>query len=141
MKSETTSSLLRLCKKCWIPLTVLFFIMNFMTISWFVEEKNLTHTFYLFDYMIDRMERGRAVDLYYFLCDMSFRGINPFLVRPTAVIITLILVFITYNEIKSKKKTFFKWSFYLLLSLSIMFIAFIAFPFAEQAFLDDLASI
>ena len=87
------------------------------------------------------MEHEKAVDMYYSMCNMSFMGINPFLVRPTAVIITLIFVLITYNEIKSKKKTYFKWSFYLLLSLSIIFIAFIAFPFAQQAFFSDSASI
>jgi len=137
----TNKHLLCFCRICWLPLTLFFFVMNFMTLSWFIEEKKLNGGFYLFDYMAKHMEHEKAVDLYYSMCNMSFMGINPFLVRPTAVIITLIFVLITYNEIKSKKKTYFKWSFYLLLSLSIIFIAFIAFPFAQQAFLNDSASI
>lgn len=137
----TNRHLLCFCRICWLPLTLFFFIMNFMTLSWFIEEKKLNDGFYLFDYMAKHMEHEKAVDLYYSMCNMSFMGINPFLVRPTAVIITLIFVLITYNEIKSKKKTYFKWSFYLLLSLSIIFIAFIAFPFAQQAFFSDSASI
>lgn len=112
-----------------------------MTVSWYVEEKDLTNDFYLFDYMVDNMERGRAVDLYFNMCDLSFFGINPFIVRPIAVIISLMLIFITYNDVKSKKKAVIKWIFYALIVLSVMFIAFIAFPFAEQAFLDDCASI
>ncbi|MBR6671095.1 MAG: hypothetical protein IKL31_10225 [Ruminococcus sp.] len=124
-----------------MPLAIFFYFFNFITVSWYVEEKDLTNDFYLFDYMVDNMERGRAVDLYFNMCDLSFFGINPFIVRPIAVIISLMLIFITYNDVKSKKKAVIKWIFYALIVLSVMFIAFIAFPFAEQAFLDDCASI
>lgn len=124
-----------------MPLAIFFYFFNFMTVSWYVEEKDLTNDFYLFDYMVDNMERGRAVDLYFNMCDLSFFGINPFIVRPIAVIISLMLIFITYNDVKSKKKAVIKWIFYALIVVSVMFIAFIAFPFAEQAFLDDCASI
>lgn len=124
-----------------MPLAIFFYFFNFITVSWYVEEKDLTNDFYLFDYMVDNMERGRAVDLYFNMCDLSFFGINPFIVRPIAVIISLMLIFITYNDVKSKKKAVIKWIFYALIVLSVMFIAFIAFPFAEQSFLDDCASI
>ncbi|MBQ7009921.1 MAG: hypothetical protein IJN05_12035 [Ruminococcus sp.] len=124
-----------------MPLAIFFYFFNFMTVSWYVEEKDLTNDFYLFDYMVDNMERGRAVDIYYNMCDLSFFGINPFIVRPAAVIISLMLIFIIYNDVNSKKKAVIKWIFYALIVHSVMFIAFIAFPFAEQAFLDDCASI
>ncbi|MBE6860012.1 MAG: hypothetical protein E7499_01795 [Ruminococcus sp.] len=124
-----------------MPLAIFFYFFNFITVSWYVEEKDLTNDFYLFDYMVDNMERGRAVDLYFNMCDLSFFGINPFIVRPIAVIISLMLIFITYNDVKSKKKAVIKWIFYALIVVSVMFIAFIAFPFAEQSFLDDCASI
>ena len=124
-----------------MPLAIFFYFFNFITVSWYVEEKDLTNDFYLFDYMVDNMERGKAVDLYFNMCDLSFFGINPFIVRPIAVIISLMLIFITYNDVKSKKKAVIKWIFYALIVLSVMFIAFIAFPFAEQSFLDDCASI
>ncbi len=141
MKTETNKPLLCFCRICWLSLTLFFFVMNFMTISWFIEEKNLNGKFYLFDYMIEHMERGKAVDLYYSMCDMSFHGINPFFVKPIAIIISLILLFISYNEKKINKKFIFKYGLYILISCLLLFIAFIAYPFAQQAYFDDLASI
>ena len=138
---KASNILLFVCRICWVPLAIFFYFFNFMTVSWYVEEKDLTNDFYLFDYMVDNMERGRAVDIYYNMCDLSFFGINPFIVRPAAVIISLMLIFIIYNDVNSKKKAVIKWIFYALIVHSVMFIAFIAFPFAGQAFLDDCASI
>lgn len=141
MKTIANTHLLCFCRICWLPLTLFFFVMNFMTLSWFIEEKNLNGEFYLFDYMVEHMERGKAVDLYYSMCDMSFFGNNPFLVKPMAIIITLMLLFISYNEKILNKKFSFKCSLYILISCLLLFIAFIAFPFAQQAFFDDLHSI
>ena len=49
-------NLLVFYKKCWMPLTIIFFIMNLMTVSWFIEDKGLNGGFYLFDYMTAHME-------------------------------------------------------------------------------------
>ena len=141
MKTETNKPLLCLCRICWLPLTLFFFVMNLMTLSRFIEEKNLNGEFYLFDYMVEHMEREKAVNLYYSMCDMSFHGINPFFIKPIAIIILLMLLFISYNEKKSNKEFVFKCGLYILISCLLLFIAFIAFPFAKQAYFNDLASI
>lgn len=141
MKTETNKPLLCFCRICWLPLTLFFFVMNLMTLSRFIEEKNLNGEFYLFDYMVEHMEREKAVNLYYSMCDMSFHGINPFFIKPIAIIILLMLLFISYNEKKSNKEFVFKCGLYILISCLLLFIAFIAFPFAKQAYFNDLASI
>jgi hypothetical protein len=138
---EITKRLLIFGKKYWIPLTLIFFIMNLMTISWFIEDKRLNGGFYLFDYMTAHMERGKAVDLYYFMCDLSFGFINLFLIYPTAITLASTLITLIYHDIKSEKKHFFKCSFYALIVLIVLFTAFIAYPIADTAYWDDIASI
>lgn len=138
---EITKRLLIFGKKYWIPLTLIFFIMNLMTISWFIEDKRLNGGFYLFDYMTAHMERGKAVDLYYFMCDLSFGLINLFLIYPTTIILAFTLISMIYHDIKSEKKHFFKCSFYAMIVLIILFIAFIAYPIADRAYINEILSI
>lgn len=133
--------LLSFCRVCWFPLMLIFFAMNLMTLSWFAEEKELNRGFYLFDYMTAHMERGKAVDLYYFMCDLSFGVINLSLIYPTAIILSIMMIFMVYHDIKSENKHFFKWILYLLILLVILFIAFIAYPVAYNAYRNDIASI
>lgn len=128
-------------KKCWIPLTLIFFIMNLMTISWFIEDKRLNGGFYLLDCMTVHMERGKAVDLYFSMCDLSFGLINLFLIYPTAITLASTLISMMYHDIKSEKKHFFKCSFYALIVLMILFTAFIAYPIADTAYRNDISSI
>lgn len=141
MSNETSKPLLSFCRICWLPLTLVFFALNFMTLSWYIEEKNLSGSFYLFDYMTAHMEREKAVDLYYFMCNLSFGYVNFFLVYSIAIILALMQIFIVYHEIRSKKSHFFKWILYLLILLVILFISFIAYPIAYNAYWNDIASI
>jgi hypothetical protein len=112
-----------------------------MTVSWFVEDKGLNGGFYLFDCMIAHMERVKAVDLYYFMCDLSFEAVNLFLIYPTAITLGVTLIFMIYHDMKSEKKHFFKCSFYELMILLVLFIAFIAYPIAYKAYWNDISSI
>ena len=133
-------NLLFFYKKCWMPLTIIFFIMNLMTVSWFIEDKGLNGGFYLFDYMTAHMEREKAVDLYYFMCDLSFEFINLLLIYPTAITLAVALIFMIYHDMKSEVKRLFKCPFYALMLLLVLFIAFIAYPIAYKAYWNDISS-
>ena len=128
-------------KTYWIPLTLIFFIINLMTFSWFIEDKELNGDFYLLDYMTAHMERRKAIDLYFFMCDLSFGLTNLFLIYPTAITLASTLISMIYHDIKSEKKHFFKCSFYVMIVLIILFIAFIAYPIADRAYTNEMLSI
>lgn len=123
-----------------IPLILVFFYFNFMTISWFAEAIGLNFGFYLFDYMVEHMERGKAVDLYYDWCDLSFHGTNPHFIKPLSIALALMLKIVISAESSMGKKNTPKQIICVLLLCLILFTAFIAFPVARNAYYDDIAS-
>lgn len=141
--SKETNGLLRINKWLIFPLSAVYMVGNFMTLlCYFTETGNNDLYNRLWNYLIEKYDRHKGIDIFYFWQDMSmWKFADKHLNQIYAVIFLIMISADVLFSIRSGRKPVVKWIFYGIIMVIILFIAFVATPVFYEYVIDIIKSV